>query len=199
METHSGLFSFTKTRQQGTRGCTEENRGCRQWEVSSCKASLIFFNEQKQERDLMCCFMQVRAEVSVVFFEPSPWVTGRGSAGRVHWDWVIWCCASVSRPRPKNFQTHRQSSAKAFAFNINLSRVEKSCNKQALRSIHVASNRRAKIQTAGCCLLPLILRPLSVKKEKGEVREEFLLFYDDKWGLALNPRYCPNEQFITVK
>ena len=47
--------------------------------------------------------------------------------------------ARVSRLRPESLQTHCQSPTKAFAFNINLSHVGISCNKQALCSIHVLS------------------------------------------------------------
>lgn len=95
-------------------------------------------------------------------------------------------------------------SAKAFAFNINLSHVEKTHATSRLCAAHMQHPCYMQFSSSRCCCsLPLILRPLSVmvatQRGEGRERKEFLVFYHDKWQLALNPCQCAREQFIIVK
>lgn len=158
---------------------------------------------KSRKRDVMCCFMQARAEVSVVFlclfffpYRAFPWATGSGSAGHVCAESESFS-ASVSRLRPKKVQTHCQS----FAFNINLSHVgeENSCSKQAwvqyackVSVLQFNSSRCSRLLFVTFNIATIVCdgsNTASDKEEKrgAEVREEFQLFYDDKWRLALNP------------
>lgn len=127
VETQSGFFSFTKTRQRGARGCIGENRGYRQWEASSRKASLIFFNEHKQEKR---CYVLLHASAcrgqvfsDIFFLQPPP--EGHVGVQQVMLAATESFISSVLRLRTGNLQTHCQSPTKAFAFNINLGHVEK--------------------------------------------------------------------------
>lgn len=151
----------------------------RQWEVSSCKASLIFFNEWKQERDLMCCFMQARAQVSAAFTEPSPRRLARAqqvmcaetesfSSVPVFWGWGPRTYKhTVSHP-PR----HLHSAQTGIMW-------EKNIMQQAgfLRYIYFTINV-PDCKILGCMrlVLPLILRPLSAiqhwRKKKGWRWEE---------------------------
>lgn len=76
MEKHSGFFSFTSHGNKEP-DVAWRKTGYRQWEVSSREASLIFFNEQKQERfNVMLHASVCRGQCFVLFLffltEPSP-------------------------------------------------------------------------------------------------------------------------------
>lgn len=173
METQSCLSSFTKTWKQGTRGCIEENRGYRQWEVSSVKASLIFFNEQKAE-ERCNVLLHASACIGQCFFltEPSP--------GRLAWDQRVMSTETESFSAVPVFRGSGPRTYKHIRQGICIQHKPQSCGKtHATSRLCAESNRRAWIElAAGCRLLPFILRPLSVmaatqrwrRKEKRGVR-----------------------------
>ncbi len=131
--------------------------------------NFIDFLQWAKAGKVICCFMQrVQRSVFLSFFVSPPpgdcvGISGSCAHRLSHLLPVFWGSGSKTVSQPPRPLHSTQTS-------VTWERMQQ----QALCSWHVASVLKlSSSETAGCCLLPLILRPLSVTAEEREEEGEW--------------------------